>query len=252
MAGLLVTALAFYIYSPYLTLTAATGGTPASAGPATRVSAPAATGSAIPSSTPPPSATALAPDPDLPPGPGGQQPGIKLVATVLRGGVFEVTETVRLAAPVSRLTLAPPDLRAAGRGLRSAHPVATDLVVRAGDRSVRLPSRTVQHPTTVTLRRPTDRFEVRYRLHGTVRLNQPSSAGRALGAVGPLVSGLPPALPVAAFFEGEAVKNLRCAGLPVDQEACFAGHRPHVRVNQDLPYAAALVLVQLDLTRADR
>ena len=81
MAGLLVTALAFYIYSPYLTLTTATGGTPASAGPATRVSPPADSPSPVASSTPAPSPTA--PDPES--HPGGQQPGIRLVATVRKG-----------------------------------------------------------------------------------------------------------------------------------------------------------------------
>ena len=243
VAGLLVTALAFYIYSPYLTLTAATGGTPTAAGPASSLVRPAETPTSGPWSTPVPSPTASASDP------GGEQPGIRLVATVRTGEVFEVTETVRLPAPVTELTLAPPDLRSAGRGLRAAQPVASDLAVRAGDGSVALPRRTTRREMTVTLRRPTDRFVVRYRLHGTIRINEPSRAGRALGAVGPLVSGLPADLPVAASFPGEAVRNLRCAGLPVAEQACFAGRRPHVRVNQNLPLHAALVLVQLDLTR---
>lgn len=248
MAGLLVTALAFYIYSPYLTLTAATGGTPYSAGPVSSVSPPVDSPTPVGSSTPAPSATGPAPESD----PGGQQPGIRLVATVRKGEVFEVSETVRLAAPVTELTLAPPDLRSAGRGLRAAHPVATDLAIRAGDHSVALPRRTVERTTTVTLRQPADHFVVRYRLHGTIHLNKPSSAGRALGAVGPLVSGLPHELPVAASFPGEAVRNLRCAGLAVADQACIAAGRPPARVNQDLPLHAALVLVQLDLTRAGR
>ncbi len=245
VAGLLVTALAFYVYSPYLTLTAATGGASAPPGPASSVS-PSGTGpTPVTSSTPVPTPTAPVPDSS----PGGQQAGITLVATVRKGEVFEVTETVRLAAPVTQLTLAPPDLRLAGRALRTARPVATDLVVRAGNRPAALPRRTVQSATTVTLPQPTDELVVRYRLHGTIRINKPSRAGRALGAVGPLVSGLAPDLPVAASFPGEAVRNLRCAGLPVAEQACFAGRRPHVRVNQDLPLHAALVLVQLDLMR---
>jgi hypothetical protein len=246
VAGLLVTALAFYIYSPYLTLTAATGGTAASAGPATSVSPPAESPSPVASSTRAPSPTAPAPESH----PSGHQTGIRLVATVRKGEVFDVTETVRLPAPVTELTLTPPDLRSAGRDLRAARPMVTGLAVRAGDHSVPLPRRTMQSATTVTLRQPADRFVVRYRLHGTIHLNKPSSAGRALGAVGPLVSGLPPELPVAASFPGAAVRNLRCAGLPVADQACIAAGRPPARVNQDLPLHAALVLVQLDLTRA--
>jgi hypothetical protein len=246
VAGLLVTAVAFYVYSPYLTLTATTAGTPTSAGPAS--SGPPSEGhpGPGPASTPVPSTATPGPVSD----PGGRQPGIRLVATVRTGEVFEVTETVRLPAPVTDLRLALPDLRSAGRGLRSARPVVTDLAVRAGGVSVALPRRTVRQEMTVTLHRPTDRFVISYRLHGTIRISKPSRAGRALGAVGPLVSGLPAVFPVAASFPGEEVRNLRCTGLPVAEEACFAGRRPHVRVNQNLPLHAALVLVQLDLTRA--
>lgn len=250
MVGLLVTALAFYVYSPFLTLTAATGGPASSARPQS-APAPSVT-TRMPLPTPVASSSAEAPRSDLPPGPGGQLPGIRLVATVLEGGGFAVTETVRLPAPATTLTLAPPDLHRAGRTLHSARPVATQLVVRADGRSVRLPQRTVRRVTTVTLRRPTDHFVIRYELHGTIKRNKPSRAGRALGAVGPLTSGMPDDLPVAASFSGQAVRNLRCSGLPVDQQACVAGHPPHVRVNQDLPYRAALVLLQLDLAEAGR
>ena len=250
VSGLLVAALAFYTYSPDLSLTAARGGPTTSAESVSSASPARSTASPTPSLTPLPSPTGQAPEADLPPGPGGQQPGVRLLATVLPGGGLEVTESVRLRAPVSSLTLAPPDLRAAGRNLRSARPFATDVAVWADDRSVRLPNRTVRRARTITLSRPTDRLQIRYRLHGTVRISRPSRADRALGAVAPLVSRVPGDLPVAVAFRGEAVRNLRCAGLPIDQEACFAGHRPNVRVNRDLPYRAALVLVQLDLQAA--
>ena len=247
VAVLLVTALAFFIYSPYLTLTSATG-------PATPAARPAGvplrtTSTRVASPTPVPLPSAQAPKADHPADPGGRQPGIRLVATVFGDGVFEITETVHLPAPVTHLTLAPIDLRSASSRLRSAHPIAVGVVVRAGDRAVELPRRTVQQASTVALVRPADRFEVRYRLYGTVKLNTPSSALRALGGVGPLVSRIPGDLPVAMSFLGKPVRNLSCTGLPVDQQACFAGRRyANVRANQDLPYRGSLVEVQLDLT----
>jgi hypothetical protein len=246
VAALLLTALAFYTYSPYLSLAAAPDGSATSITPPSSAPLGSSSSSPAPSSTPSPSPPAGYPDRNLP-SPRGQQPGIRLVATVLPGGVFEVTETVRLATPVSHLTLTPPDLRAAGRVLRSTRPYATDVVVRAGEQRAEPPRGTVRRATTVALGRPTDRFQVHYRLHDSVRHNQPSSAGRALGAVAPLISRLPGDLPVAVAVRGEAVRNLGCVGLPADQWACFAGERPNVRVNRSLPLRAALVQVQLDL-----
>lgn len=252
MCGLLAAALAFHTYAPYLNLTVPA--TTAAPEPETSPMASRAEPKPRPTVGPPgsPTPSAEAPDDGLPPDPGGRDPGIRVVATVFAGGFFEVTETVRLPAPVTYLSLVPPDLRLAGASLRSARAVVTDLALHAGGQSVRLPARTLRRATTVVVGRATDRFEVRYRLLDTVRVSRPSRAGRALGAVGPLVSGVRDDLPVAMSFPGEAVRNLRCVSLPVDQEACFAGRRPHVRVNQNLRHREALVLVQLDLQRAPR
>ena len=193
VCSLLVTALAYYTYAPYLMLTVQTG--PPAAEPAF-----SPTPRAMRSPTPTSGASPDAPDADLSADPGGRDPGIRLVATVDgRDRIFEVTETVRLPAPVTSLTLLPPDLRAAGGDLRSARPVATNVEVRVNGRTVR-PRPKVQRKTTVVLRRATDRFEVSYRLTGAIRLNQPSWAGRAIGAVGPLVSRVPGDLPVAVSF----------------------------------------------------
>jgi hypothetical protein len=252
VAALLLTALAFYTYSPYLSLTAASGGLVTTEAASAGAPSEPSTASPAPSSTSTPSPTAGAPDRNLPPGPGGQEPGIRLVATVRPSGAFEVIETVRLAAPVSRVTLAPPDLGAASRDLRSTRPFATEVVFRADEQqSVRPPRGRVQRPTTVALSQPTDRFEIRYVLRGSVRHNKPSSAGRALGAVGPMTSQMPGDSPVAIAVLGEAVRNLGCVRLPVDQQACIAGERPNARVNRNLPFRAALVQVQLDL-KAER
>jgi hypothetical protein len=248
VAALLLGAVGFYTYSPYLSLTAAPGGLATTPTSSNSASSDPSAASPAPSSASAPSPTRGAPVRNLPPGPGGQEPGIRLVATVQPSGVFEVVETVRLAAPVSRVTLAPPDLDAASRTLRSAHPFATEVVLRAEEQqSVRPPRSRVQQATTVALSQPTDRFEIRYVLRGSVRHNKPSSAGRALGAVAPLTSRMPGDAPVAIAVSGAAVRNLGCVRLSVDQQACIAGRRPNARVNRNLPFRAALVQVQLDL-----
>ena len=247
VACLVVTAVAFYVYSPYLNLTAAPSGPRGSARPSEPTPPETPAASPGPSSTRAPSPTTQTAEGDLPPGPGGQQPGVRLVATLRATGVFEVTETVRLVAPVRSLTLAPPDLRAASRDLRSAHPKATELVVRADGKPVKLSRRTVQRSTVIALLRATDRFEIRYQLHGSYRVSEPSSAGRAVGAVAPLIRKQPGNLPVAVTVRGEAVRNLGCVGLPVDEQACIAGEPPNARVKHNLPLRAALVQVQMDL-----
>jgi hypothetical protein len=253
VSALLVAALAFYTYSPYLSLTAGPGGLTPSAAPPTGPAPGPSPASATPSPTSSASSTAGSADSNLPPGPGGQEPGVRLVATVRPGRVFEVIETVRLAAPVTRVTLTPPDLSEASSRLRSTHPVATAVVIRADDQpAVRPPRSRVGRATTIELGYPTDRFEIRYRLHGSIRFNEPSSAGRALGAVAPLTRRLPPDAPVAVAVHGTAVQNLGCVALPPDQQACIDGEPPTARVNQNLPYRAAVVQVQLDLKASGR
>lgn len=244
--GLVVAAFAYFTYSPYLMLTLPESPS-TTAEPASDQTAGTPAESRTPTSTP----SAGAED-GQPTGSDGREPGIRLVATVAAGRVFAVTETVRLPAPVTRLSLVPPDLRAAGGDLRSARAVATDLVVRVDDRRVRLAAPTVDRATTVTLTRATDHIEISYRLRGAIRLNRPSWAGRAIGAVGPLVSGVPGGLPVSVSFRSEAVSNVNCVRLPPAQRNCFGGRRPNISVNQDLAHRDALVQVQLDLQLAPK
>ena len=60
------------------------------------------------------------------------------------------------------------------------------LKVKAGGRSIKMPNATVRRDRVLPITKPADLFELRYRLRGTTVVNTPSSAGRALGAVGPL------------------------------------------------------------------
>ena len=75
------------------------------------------------------------------------------------------------------------------------------------------------NPPTV----PASRFEVRYRLDRRDVRSLGSTAGRALSALGPLIPGVPPELPVATAVRGLPVLNLRCPHLRLADQACSAG-----------------------------
>lgn len=245
VVSLLVAAAGYYRYFPEFALTAGHGSAD-SAEPAQHSVSPAVTPLPSPSAAP----TTTAPKPEATPSTDGRPAAIRLVVRVDGRGVFEVTETVRLPAPVTRLHLAPPDVRLAGGSLSSARPVVTDVDLRAGGRRVRLPGRSVRRPTTVRLRSATDQVTLRYRLHQTIRRNKMSTPGRAIGAVAPVLVGVPDEVPVAVAFRSAAVLNLTCPCLTPAQQTCFAGHRPTPRVGIDLARKDALVVVQLDLRKA--
>jgi hypothetical protein len=161
-------------------------------------------------------------------------------------GDFEVVEMVRLAVPVSELTVAPPDLTRAGPSLRKTRPVVEALKVTADDRPIKLRTDTVRMATVVRLARPADLFELHYRLRGVTVINKPSSAGRRLGGLGP-IAGVPDQLPVAITVRGHSVLNLSCPCLPEDDRTCAAGRQPRVQVNGPLSRRDALVEVQFNL-----
>jgi hypothetical protein len=243
---LIAAAVAFYLGSPRLTATSG----PKTMGTAEPAAPESPSRSASPNPIPTRTATKVpgsSPDRSLPPGPGGREAGIRLTATPTSRGEFHVVETVRLATPVAQLAIAAPDFTAAGQSLRGRHPVVDALKVTAGDRPVKLSTRTTRRAMMVHLTQPADLFQLRYRLRGVTVTNTPSSPGRALGGVGPVVVGVPDELPVAITVRGHSVLNLSCPCLPVDDQACAAGPRPNLRVNRNLPRRDALILVQLDL-----
>lgn len=248
-AALTVSALGFYLYSPRWSLTT-DGGPARSAEPAP--DQPTATTDPTPTPTPTSPPTVPADNAEPTSGSGLRESGIGLQVRVGRDGTFLVTETVRLAAPAGRLTLAPPDLRPAGNGLAGLEPVVTGLTLRAGDRAVRLPRETMRRPMTVRLPAGTERVVLRYRLRGATKVSRPVRVpGRALGGLGPLVTGVSADLPVTVAFRSLAIRNLGCPSLPLEGQPCFAGQRPDVRVNTRLARKDALVVVQLDLLSAE-
>lgn len=251
---LLVAAAGYYVYSPRRLESLAPDGRATSAEPVpdrTPTPSVAATRTGTPTPTRTPSVGGA--DSDLPPGPGGRKPGIRLTARVLANGSIQVTETVRLVEAATTLALVPFDPTRAGTELRRVRPVATELVVLADGRPVDLPSRTVRESTSVRLPVVAERFVLRYRLRGVTVLSVPSPVpGRALGVLAPLTTGVPDDLPVAIDLPGARVRNVRCPGLPMALQSCFAGPRPHVRVSRALARRDALVVLQLNLRTGRR
>ena len=151
-------------------------------------------------------------------------------------------------------------LRAAGPHLTRCHrrPALAGTSNRPPDRHRLEYSSTTESPGVSAEETPRCRWacdgpsQIRYRLERAIKTNEPSSAGRAIGAVGPLVTRVPGDLPVAIFLEGEAVSNVYCVRLPPGQDTCFGGDQPKVRVNRLLAHRDALVQVQLDLQLAPR
>ncbi len=204
-----------------------------------------------PSRSPTPSATRTntpeKPPKGMPEGPGTTEPGILLIATPDARGRFDIAELVRLEQPVTLLQLRPIDVRAAGVGLDRARPVATQIQVTADEQALAVPRDRVSRATVLTLDAPTEVFQLRYVLRGVTERTPNSSPGRALGAVGPLVAGVPGDLPVAVVVIGRSVRNLGCPSSEMVRRPCATGQPPRLRVNRNLPHRAALVTVQLDL-----
>jgi hypothetical protein len=252
---LLSLAIGYLRFGPGLTAVV-TGSEPHATVAATESTEPAPTpttpsSSATPSS-PAPSVTGgtpVKPPKGLPAGPGTTEPGILLMAAPDADGRFTITELVRLAEPVTALSLQPLNIRAAGPGLRGAKPIATDIELTADEQPVELSRDRVSRPQTVTLDAPTAVFEVHYVLRRVTVRTSNSTPGRALGVVGPLVAGVPGDLPVDVVVTGRSVRNLGCPSSEMVRRPCAAGQLPRLTVNRSLPHRAALVIVQLDLPR---
>ena len=265
--GLLIAAVAYFRMVPPGTLasgpavanTSAVEPTllPPSSEPPT-TSAPPSTAKATPTPTPARSprptltTTTLAPPSDtapedLPEGPGTTLPGILLIALPNADGSFEVWESVRLAAPVNVVILEPIDPGALGGSVGETRPRAQRVQVTAGDQPVMLPSQSVAEPTEVSMDRPATRIALRYQLRDSTVRSTRSTAGRALGALGSMVSGVPDDLPVAIMVRGRSVRNLLCPTEPLSERACASGQAPNMRVNRPLPRRASVIGVQFDL-----
>ena len=184
----------------------------------------------------------------LPPkGPGTTQPGILLMASPLRDGSFDIAEIVKLPDATSSLRLSPPDLALAGNRFAKAKPVATQVQVSADNQPVLVPGGQVSRQIDIALLEPAKRLELRYNLSGITIHSIPSLAGRALTAISPLVNGEPRNLPVVAMVSGSTVLNIQCPARSLNKQACSDGYPPLIRVNGELPWNKAVIVVQFDL-----
>jgi hypothetical protein len=220
--------------------------------PTTSVASAAA---AAPSATTDPSATvgsstatlAGSPPAPLPPtAPGLTRPGILLSASPASDGSFDVVERVRLANPVSALTLRPAPLDQAGRQFASASGTAAQVQVSAGERPVVVPGAKVEATMELPVGQA-DQFELRYRLTDVTVRSNPSPAGRALAAIGPLTGGVDDDLPVLFILSGGTVLGLSCPLLPLSQQSCGSRGQSGPSVERELPWRLALTTVQFDV-----
>lgn len=175
------------------------------------------------------------------------EPGITLVATPTDGGDLLVRETVVLADPTAALELGPVDVAGLGDVFASSVVSAEDVSLTAGDVRVEVPGQVVTQPTRITLETAGQRFELRYRLVGSTVRTEPSTAGRALAAVGPLSTGVPGDLPVLVTVAGDRVRNLICPTRPPARQTCASDDPARLSAQPPLPHRDALVVVQLDL-----
>jgi hypothetical protein len=196
---------------------------------------------------------ATATDPDqaaLPAtGPGITEPGILLIASPASDGSFDVLERIRLADPVSVLTLRPAPVVRAGRQFASASAAATQVELSAGDQPVLVPGATVGAQVDLPVAQ-TDRFELRYRLDDITVRSTPSTDGRALAAIGPLTGGVDDDLPVLVIVSGGTVLGLSCPLLPLSQQSCGSRVQAEPALQRELPWSLALTEVQFNLPPA--
>jgi hypothetical protein len=248
---LLACAVAFYRVAPGLPASpkpARTIATPTVPATSTSSASPTAQPSSI-SPTPTQRPPTLPPNSRLPDGPGTTTAGIYLLASPASDGSFDINELVLLDKPVSTLDLRPPPVSQGGSEFRSLHPSATQVQASADRQPVVIPDSRINGDISLPLEMPATRFELRYRLTGITIRSMRSVPGRAIAAIGPVSAGVSPNLPVRIRVTGAAVLNLVCPSLRLSKQACSAGSPPKLRVNRNLPWRQAVVLVQLNLPR---
>ena len=182
-------------------------------------------------------------------GPGVTEPGILLIAAPAADGSFDVFEQVRPSGPVSVVTLRPAPVDQAGGQFGSAAAAATQVQLRAGDKSVVVPGATVDAAVELPVA-AVDQFELRYRLGGVTVRSTPSAAGRALAAIGPLTGGVDDDLPVLIVVSGDSVLGLNCPLLPFSEQVCGNRLPTGAGFEHELPWRLALASVQFNVPGA--
>lgn len=175
--------------------------------------------------------------------------GIVLAVSPTSGGAIEVSERVRLAKKTQVITLAPPEVAAAGTDFAGLAPRAVMVQLMVDGQPVPVPSATVEGAVAVPLSMPTDSFELRYVLENTTVRSIPSSSGRALAAVAPLSRNSDPEDTVVLEAATTAVRNLSCPEVDQLRMVCAEGDQGRLRTRSGLRAINALVVLQTDLPR---
>ncbi len=181
--------------------------------------------------------------------PGVTSVGIFLSAAPAADGSFEITESVILAAPTTTLQLRVPPINEGGPRFDSLHPRATTVQISAAGQPVVVPGGQVSGNLSLPLAVPTTKLALRYRLIGAAARTPGSIPGRALGALGPIVAGVPPELPVAITVRGQTVQNLQCPHLQISDQACSTRIQGGLRVKYLLPWQQSVIVVQYNMPR---
>ena len=218
-------------------------------GASTAAAAPAVASAVASAATATPAAVVLdtAFDDPLPAsGPGLTEPGILMMAVPAPDGSFDVIERIRLAGPVTVLTLRPAPLDRAGQQFAAVSAAASQVQVSAGDQPVMVPDAVVDAPIDLPVPSQ-DHFAVRYRLTGVTVRSTPSTAGRALAALGPLTGGVEGDLPVHVVVFGATVLGVSCPLLPFARQSCGSRLTAGTGIDSELPASVAVTTVQFDL-----
>lgn len=178
-------------------------------------------------------------------GPGVTEPGILLVAWPAADGSFDVIERVRLSGPSGELRLRPAEISRAGQQFARSSAAASQVQLSAGGQPVAVPDAAVRAALIVPVAQ-VDRFDLRYRLLAVTVRSVPSTAGRAIAAIGPLTAAADD-LPVHLLVLGTSVLGLNCPLLPIGEQSCGSPITGSAGVERTLAGRLALTAVQFNL-----
>ena len=204
---------------------------------------------AAPTTVPTGAATPTPSGSGSPDGGGAAAGDIAIQAAPDANGTFRVTEKVRLSEAIRSVTVRPPQVSLLGGDFAQAKAVATRVQITADGDQLSVPGGKVSSSTSLALPHPAQHLTLSYELSGVTKISKPSKAGRALAAIGPLIGDVPQDLPVSIEVTGRSVRNLQCPNLPFAEQSCAAGSLPELRVDRALPWDAATIVVQLDLSK---
>jgi len=179
-------------------------------------------------------------------GPGQTAPGIHLAAVPRGDGSFDITEDILLRGATSIVQLRPPESgeRLQGMMIPTA-PKATNLKVVADGEQVSLDQTDVTKARDLPLVTSATKLKLTYRLTGSSVSRLHSKARRASAAISPLAADTDDTLPTNLTVSGGGLLNVVCPRLK--ETRCAVGEPPGLGIQQGIPAAQALAVLQLNL-----